>query len=92
MELKDIIEDAMKLKDTIEGMLSDDYKERFKAEYKQLIIRLDRLETIINKFYDDDLDFTLSCPIELLIDQSDIMERYVEVLRKRASHEGINLD
>lgn len=83
----------MELKDTIEGMLSDDYKERFKAEYKQLIIRLDRLETIIDKFYNDELDdFTLSCPIELLIDQSYIMDRYVEVLRKRASHEGINLD
>lgn len=82
----------MELKDTIAGMLSDDYKERFRAEYKQAIIRLGKLETIINKFYDDELDFTLSCPIELLIDQSYIMERYVEVLRKRASHEGINLD
>lgn len=82
----------MELKDTIAGMLSDDYKERFRAEYKQAIIRLGKLETIINKFYDDELDFTLSCPIKLLVDQCYIMERYIEVLRERASHEGINLD
>ena len=31
----------MQLKDTIEMMTSEDFKERFKAEYYQLLIRLD---------------------------------------------------
>ena len=30
----------MDLKDTVEGMLSEDYKERFKAEYLQTKIRM----------------------------------------------------
>ena len=32
----------MELKDTIELMQSDDYKERFKAEYYQVKIRLEK--------------------------------------------------
>ena len=35
--------------DLIAGMISNDYKERFKAEYKQLIIRLDKLYNYMNK-------------------------------------------
>lgn len=34
----------MELVDTINGMLSDDYTDRLKAEYQQLIIRIDGLE------------------------------------------------
>ena len=33
----------MELKDTIPQMNSEDYKERFKAEYNQLKIRLEKL-------------------------------------------------
>ena len=33
----------MELKDTIELMTSEDYKERFKAEYLQLKIRIEGL-------------------------------------------------
>lgn len=39
----------MELLDTIEMMKSDDYKERFKAEYYQLKIRLDRLNALVIK-------------------------------------------
>ena len=34
----------MELKDTIELMQSEDYKERFKAEYHQLRIRFEKLK------------------------------------------------
>ena len=36
------------LNQTVKGMISDDYKERFKAEYKQLIIRMDKLYNYMN--------------------------------------------
>ena len=38
----------MELRDTIPGMLSLDYKERFTAEYEQLSIRASKLETFID--------------------------------------------
>lgn len=37
------------LKETVELMLSNDYKERFKAEYYQLKIRIDRLDNMLSK-------------------------------------------
>ena len=37
----------MELKDTIELMNSNDYKERFKAEYLQAKIRYDKLEKML---------------------------------------------
>ena len=45
----------MTLKDTVEMMNSDDYKERFKAEYYQLVIRYRSLRSMITKW--DVLDF-----------------------------------
>ena len=41
----------LELKDTIEGMISDDYKERFIAEYNQVKIRVAKLESMITKYY-----------------------------------------
>lgn len=38
----------MKLKDTIKLMESDDYKDRFKAEYYQLKIRKEKLQKMLN--------------------------------------------
>ena len=39
----------MELKDTVEGMESPDYKERFKAEYYQTKIRYEKLKKLLNK-------------------------------------------
>ena len=82
----------MELKDTIDGMISADYKERFKAEYKQLVIRLEKLEIIINKAKDKSLEFNLSCPLKVLEAQAWYMKSYAEILRNRAGYEDINLD
>lgn len=38
----------MTLFDTVSDMLSDDYKSRFKAEYYQLKIRIEKLSKRIN--------------------------------------------
>ena len=80
------------LHQTIKGMISDDYIERFKAEYKQLIIRLDRLKDIIDKAKTNNIEFNLSCSLELLEAQATYMDGYAKILRNRAANEGINLD
>lgn len=79
------------LKDTVEGMMSDSYKERFKAEYTQLTIRLDKLTVFLDKYANDELDFTPSCPYEILLRQKFIMDMYKGILEQRALIEGISL-
>ena len=82
----------MELKDTVNGMISDDYKERFKAEYIQLDTRLNKLKDILNKYAKNTLDFTPKSRIELLIAQAKCMEEYKDILRERAAQEEINID
>lgn len=82
----------MELKDTIEGMTSEDYKERFKAEYYQTLIRLDKLNNIIAKAKRNKLEFELTNgSLDLLEVQAIYMQAYVNVLRDRASLENIRL-
>ena len=82
----------MELKDTVNGMISEDYKERFKAEYIQLDTRLNKLKDILNKYAKGTLDFTPKSSIELLIAQAKCMEEYKDILRERAAQEEINID
>lgn len=79
------------LKDTIDLMTSDDYKERFKAEYYQLKIRFDKLNDMLDKWDDEELDFEPICPRKLYDFQIDAMGEYLEVLEERAELEGIEL-
>ena len=81
----------MELKDTVGMMLSEDYKERFKAEYYQVKIRLEKLEDTIKKYDESILNFTDPFPIELLRQQADYMNNYKAILEQRASYEGITL-
>ena len=62
----------MELKDTVELMNSKDYKERFKAEYLQAKIRYDKLDAMTVKYEAGTLNFTPSCPLELLKEQKNI--------------------
>lgn len=86
------IDTTNELHNTIYGMISDDYIERFKAEYKQLIIRLDRLRTIIYKAKTRKISFQLESSLQLLEAQASYMDGYASVMRDRAATEGINLD
>ena len=79
------------LKDTVPMMISDDYKERFVAEYAQLKIRYKKLYAVLEKYAADNLDFKPTCPIEILYEQLDHMEAYLGVLETRAKYEGIEL-
>ncbi|MEE0968153.1 MAG: hypothetical protein U0M06_02115 [Clostridia bacterium] len=81
----------MELKDTIEMMQSTDYKERFKAEYQQTKIRYDKLHKMLTKAEAGTLDFTPTCPLELLREQKANMGRYLHCLEIRAEIEKIDL-
>ena len=81
----------IELKDTIAGMTSADYKERFKAEFQQTYIRWQKLADMIEKHKSGTLDFTPTCPIELLENQQKYMQWMVEVYIQRAFLEKINL-
>ena len=77
----------MELKDTIEMMQSEDYKERFKAEYNQLRIRINGLEKMLEKYKAGTLSFTPSCSYDLLNGQLKSMIMYQSFLEDRAAVE-----
>lgn len=79
------------LSDTIEMMNSQDYKERFKAEYYQVVIRVNGLKNMIDKWDRGELDFTPTCPREIYNDQIEYMVNYMTVLADRAVMEGIEV-
>lgn len=82
----------MELKDTVEGMLSDDYRERFKAEYRQAVIRRDKLAKMLDDYLHGRLNFKPKSRINLLYCQLDILREYVGTLKLRAIQEGIKID
>lgn len=82
----------MELKDTIELMNSDDYKDRFKAEYLQTKIRYDKLHKMLIKKEAGTLEFTPKCPVSTLMLQARHMGEYLKSLEVRAEIEGIVLD
>lgn len=79
------------LKDTVELMNSDDYRERFVAEYKQLTIRYKGLKTMLEKWDKGELNFEPTCPRSLYELQLRAMEDYITVLQAMAAIEGIVL-
>lgn len=79
----------MELKDTIEIMTSSDYKERFRAEYFQLKIRLEKLSDLLERYAQGTLDFKPACSWNLLIRQRDSMRQYFKLLEQRAAIESI---
>lgn len=81
----------MELKETVEGMLSLDYKERFRSEYAQVYIRHCKLNTMLFKHSQGTLEFTPACPISLLAAQNALMVSLLNILELRAEIEGIDL-
>ena len=79
------------LKDTIALMQSDDYKDRFKAEYHQLRIRLEKLYEMLVRYDAGILGFNPDCSVKVLKDQLGIMRDYLYALQVRAEIEGIEL-
>lgn len=87
---------------TVEGMLSPDYKERFKAEYQQTKIRYEKLNAFCNRIEaamrtcpGDTKRVQMpehDCPLDLLHDQLRAMGEYLHFLEIRAVIEGIALE
>lgn len=81
----------MELERLIELMKSEDYKDRFRAEYYQLEDRIDKLANMLEKYKAGTLNFTPSCSYELLSYQLQTMNAYKRVLEERAEIEGIEM-
>lgn len=81
----------MELLKTVDMMCSSDFKERFKAEFHQLKIRRDGLQSMLVKYKNDELSFTPKCSYELLHEQLIFMDCYMNVLSERAKVENIDL-
>ena len=81
----------MELKDTVELMTSNDYKERFIAEYCQVKIRYGKLKYMLERWDNGILDFIPTCPRSTYDLQISAMENYLAILEARAVMEGIAL-
>ena len=82
----------MELKETVQMMGSTDYKERFKAEYLQLKIRMIGLSNMLKKYKEGTLTFKPSCSYDLLNGQLKAMYMYASYLEERAAIESIELE
>ena len=82
----------MELRDTVEMMNSEDYKERFKAEYYQVVIRYKKLQNMLDDWDNGFLKFTPTCPRSTYNMQIRAMTDYIAVLEARAVMEGVDLD
>ena len=82
----------MELKQTVEMMNSADYKERFKAEYMQAVIRYKKLANMLEKWDKRELPFTPTCPRSTYNMQIRAMTDYIAVLEARAVMEKVDLE
>lgn len=81
----------MKLNETVKMMNSEDFKERFKAEFYQLTIRMEGLSSMLIKYREGTLPFVPKCSYDLLKAQLMAMDMYLEFLEDRALIEDIKL-
>ena len=80
-----------RLEATIDNMVSADYKQRFKAEYDQLVIRMTGLRTMMEGYKNGTLPFKPMCDYAILQEQATAMFVYATALEERARIEGISL-
>ena len=73
-------------------MSSEDFKERFRAEYFQLKLRMEGLEKMLVSYKNGTLNFKPTCSYDLLKSQARVMRVYLEILEERAELENICLD
>lgn len=85
----------MELYETIEGMTSTDYRERFKAEYRQTKIRYEKLKDFCNRIEPAARTGMEppehSCPLDLLQEQQKYMGLYLKMMEIRAVIEEVAL-
>ena len=81
----------MTIQDTISLMNSIDYKDRFRAEFYQLQIRIEKLSLMLDKYFNKELDYEPKCDYDLLHEQLIHMISYRNVMKERARIEKIQL-
>lgn len=81
----------MILAETVNAMVSTDYKDRFIAEYQQLVIRYKALQKMLDNWDKNELTFVPTCPRSTYNIQIEAMADYIAVLEARAVMEGIEL-
>lgn len=69
----------------------EDYKLRMVKEYKELKDKYDKLHAMLVKYDAGKLDFTPTCPIDLLRKQASVMGQYLYILETRAVIEDVYL-
>lgn len=83
------------LKNTVDMMLSEDYKDRFTAEYFQTYSRYMRLKRFCNKIEAAQIKGITEpehdCPLPLLREQQRAMGEYLHILELRAEIENIDI-
>ena len=84
-------QDEITMKMTIDLMNSEDYKDRFKGEYAQTLIRVRKLNNMLNDYDTGTLGFEPDSPIYLLRNQSAYMQAYLKTMEERAVYENIDL-
>ena len=72
-------------------MNSEEYRDRFKAEYYQVYIRFVKLKDMLKKWDKDELDFENNCTYSTYEMQIKAMRDYISVLEARAVMENIDL-
>lgn len=82
----------MRLSETVTMMNSEHYKERFRAEYAQLVNRYYGLRRMLEKWDNGTLEFEPTCPRSTYNMQTKAMEDYIAVLEARAVMEEIDLE
>lgn len=70
----------------------EDYKIRFKNEYKELKDKYNKLHKLIVKAEANTLDFELDCPLDLLKAQAKAMGECLNILEIRSEIENVNLE
>lgn len=81
----------MELRDTVALMESTDFKDRFKAEYYQLKLRMVGLAKMLEDYRNGTLKFKPKCSYDLLNNQFTVMDMYALYLEERAVIEDIQL-
>lgn len=92
-------EEIKELSQTCEMMCSKDYRERFKAEFYQLKIRIEKLENFLAKIkaqfhYENYIEkdkIQHDCDYMILGEQLSDMKHYLFILKQRAVIENIDI-
>lgn len=71
---------------------SDNYVDRFKGEYWLVRTKRDKLQNMLDKYDEGELEFEPNTPIVTLVIQCSTMAEYLSILEERAEIESVNLN